>query len=41
MSPAAAIPASHPRRQPLRLLRIFSRAATIARHRRRAPAVPT
>ena len=34
-------PASHPRRQPLRLLRVAGRAATIGRNRRRAPAVPT
>ena len=41
MIQTSAIPASHPRRQPLRLLRVSGRAATIARHRRRAPAVPT
>jgi hypothetical protein len=42
VSPAAALVAANdPRREPLRLLTVPSRAATICRQRRRAPSVPT
>ncbi|HZS14629.1 MAG TPA: hypothetical protein VFC09_08540 [Candidatus Dormibacteraeota bacterium] len=33
--------ANDPRREPLRLLMVASRAATVGRQRRRAPSVPT
>ncbi|HXA28454.1 MAG TPA: hypothetical protein VN193_06870 [Candidatus Angelobacter sp.] len=40
-SVAGGTRANDPRREPLRLLAVSSRAATICRQRRRAPSVPT